>query len=154
MRKSRQLKKNAFYHVSNKFHKFIQIIMNPRIKKYLLKLIHTAAAKFKMKIKNICILDTHFHMEIQSGENENLSEIIKYIKQRFTQWVNRTFDSEGSAWKDRFFSRIIEDFTDLVRVFVYIEENAIRAGLAKRAADYPFYEVWEDVTEKDYSPGE
>ena len=63
MRKSRQLKKNAFYHVSNKFHKFIQIIMNPRIKKYLLKLIHTAAAKFKMKIKNICILDTHFHME-------------------------------------------------------------------------------------------
>ena len=154
MRKSRQLKKNAFYHVSNKFHKFIQIIMNPRIKKYLLKLIHTAAAKFKMKIKNICILDTHFHMEIQSGENENLSEIMKYIKQRFTQWVNRTFDSEGSAWKDRFFSRIIEDFTDLVRVFVYIEENAIRAGLAKRAADYPFYEVWEDVTEKDYSPGE
>ena len=154
MRKSRQLKKNAFYHVSNKFHKFIQIIMNPRIKKYLLKLIHTAAAKFKMKIKNICILDTHFHMEIQPGENENLSEIMKYIKQCFTQWVNRTFDSEGSAWKDRFFSRIIEDFTDLVRVFVYIEENAIRAGLAKRAADYPFYEVWEDVTEKDYSPGE
>ena len=154
MRKSRQLKKNAFYHVSNKFHKFIQIIMNPRIKKYLLKLIHTAATKFKMKIKNICILDTHFHMEIQPGENENLSEIMKYIKQRFTQWVNRTFDSEGSAWKDRFFCRIIEDFTDLVRVFVYIEENVIRAGLAKRATDYPFYEVWEDVTEKNYSPGE
>ena len=154
MRKSRQLKKNAFDHVSNKFHKFIQIIMNPRIKKYLLKLIHTAAAKFKMKIKNICILDTHFHMEIQPGENENLSEIMKYIKQRFTQWVNRTFAFEGSAWKDRFFSRIIEDLTDLVRVFVYIEENAVRAGLAKRAADYPFYEVWEDITEAEYSPGE
>jgi hypothetical protein len=38
-------------------------------------------------------------------------------------------------------------------VFVYIEQNVIRAGLAKRAADYPFYEVWEDVTEREYSPG-
>ena len=120
----------------------MQIMMNSRIKKYLLALIHAAAEKFKMKIKNICILDTHFHMEIQPGEDENLSEIMKYIKQRFTQWINRTFDSEGSAWKDRFFSRIIEDLTDLVRVFVYIEENAVRAGLAKCAADYPFYQVW------------
>ena len=154
MRKPRQLKKNAYYHVSNKFHRIVQIIMCDRIKKYLLALIHAAAKKFKMKIKNICILDTHFHMEIQPGEDENLSEIMKYIKQRFTQWINRTFDSEGSAWKDRFFSRIIEDLTDLVRVFVYIEQNVIRAGLGKRAADYPFYEVWEVVTEREYYPTE
>ena len=93
-------------------------------------------------------------MEIQPGEDENLSEIMKYIKQRFTQWINRTFDSEGSAWKDRFFSRIIEDLTDLVRVFVYIEENAVRAGLVKRAADYPFYQVWETVSENEYYPME
>ena len=44
---------------------------------------NAAKAKFKMKIKNICILDTHFHMEIQPGEDENLSEIMKYIKQRY-----------------------------------------------------------------------
>ena len=79
---------------------------------------------------------------------------MKYIKQRFTQWINRTFGSEGSAWKDRFFSRIIEDLTDLVWVFMYIEENPVKAELVKRAADYPFYEVWEEICEKDYSPGE
>ena len=58
--------------------------MTPRIKKRLLELIHAASKKFKMKIKNICILDTHFHMEIQPDKDENLSEIMKYIKQRFT----------------------------------------------------------------------
>ena len=152
MRKPRKLEKNAFYHVSNKFHRLIQIIMNPRIKKMLLALIHAAAEKFKFKVKNICILDTHFHMEIRPDEDESLSEIMKYIKQRFTQWVNRTFNLEGSAWKDRFFSRIIRDLADLVRVFVYIEENAVRAGLAKCAVDYPFYEVWEDIDKGNYFP--
>jgi hypothetical protein len=39
-------------------------------------------------------------------------------------------------------------------VFVYIEENVIRAELGKRAADYHFYEVWEDVTEREYYPTE
>ena len=95
-------------------------------------------------------IDTHFHMEIRPNKNENLSEIMKYIKQKFTQWINRTFNLEGSAWKDRFFSRIIEDFTDLVRVFIYIEENPIKAGLAKRSEEYPFYEVWEEITENTY----
>ena len=152
MRRPRMLKENAYYHVSNKFHKLIQLIMNPRIKKILLALIHAAAENFKFKVKNICILDTHFHMEIQPAHGESLSEIMKYIKQRFTQWVNRTYDLEGSAWKDRFFSRIIEDLVDLVRVFVYIEENPVRSGLVKHAKDYPFYEVWEDIDTGNYSP--
>lgn len=104
MRKLRQLKENAFYHISNRFHKLIQIIMNPRIKKMLLDIIKSANKKFDFTIKNICILDTHFHMEIRPNKNENLSEIMKYIKQKFTQWINRTFNLEGSAWKDRFFS--------------------------------------------------
>ena len=150
MRKLRQLKENAFYHISNRFHKLIQIIMNPRIKKMLLDIIKSANKKFDFTIKNICILDTHFHMEIRPNKNENLSEIMKYIKQKFTQWINRTFNLEGSAWKDRFFSRIIEDFTDLVRVFIYIEENPIKAGLAKHSEEYPFYEVWEEITENTY----
>ena len=124
--------------------------MNPRIKKMLLDIIKSANKKFDFTIKNICILDTHFHMEIRPNKNENLSEIMKYIKQKFTQWINRTFNLEGSAWKDRFFSRIIEDFTDLVRVFIYIEENPIKAGLAKRSEEYPFYEVWEEITENTY----
>ena len=116
----------------------------------LLNIIKSANKKFDFTIKNICILDTHFHMEIHPNKNENLSEIMKYIKQKFTQWINQTFNLEGSAWKDRFFSRIIEDFTDLVRVFIYIEENPIKAGLAKRSEEYPFYEVWEEITENTY----
>jgi hypothetical protein len=36
---------------------------------------------------------------------------------------------------------------------VYIEENVIRTELGKWAADYLFYEVWEDITEREYSPG-
>ena len=103
MRKPRQLKENAYYHVSNKFHKLIQLKINPVIKAMLLVLIHAAAKKFKFKVKNICILDTHFHLEIQPAAGESLSEIMKYIKQRFTQWVNRTYNLEGSAWKDSFF---------------------------------------------------
>jgi hypothetical protein len=38
-------------------------------------------------------------MELYPENNENISVIIKYIKQRFTQWLNNNFDMEGSAWK-------------------------------------------------------
>ena len=111
MRKPRQLKKNAYYHVSNKFHKLVQIAMNPRIKKRLLELIHAAKAKFKMKIKNICILDTHFHMEIQPGENENLSEIMKYIKyDEHMKYANEVFNAVKYRAKAAFHSMGKQNF--------------------------------------------
>ena len=99
------------------------------------------------------IVDGEIPINMKSGHKGEIEDPAQ--KAWFDQVMKVVNFIEGSAWKDRFFSRIIEDLTDLVRVFVYIEQNVIRAGLGKqRAADYPFYEVWETVTKKEYYPTE
>lgn len=72
----------------------------------------------------------------------NLSEFVKTLKQRFTQWFNRRQNREGTLWEGRFFSVLLshnesEDGSGLglLARFVagYIDLNPVRAGVAGRA---------------------
>jgi putative transposase len=97
-------------------------------------------------------MDTHIHMLIKP-ENCTISDIMQFIKQCFTQWLNRRFGIKGTAWEARFFSKIVEFTEDIIRTFIYIEQNPVKAGLAGirglgkkiKSLVYPFYEVWEPL---------
>ena len=107
-------------------------------------------------------MDTHIHILIKPDNGESISDIMKFIKQCFTQWLNRRFDIKGTAWEARFFSKIVEFTEDIVRTFIYIEQNPIRAGLVSEGLGskiaqkiksfvYPFYEIWEPLSQEELS---
>ena len=107
-------------------------------------------------------MDTHIHILIKPDNGESISDIMKFIKQCFTQWLNRRFGIKGTAWEARFFSKIVEFTEDIVRTFIYIEQNPIRAGLVGgglgnkiaqkiKSFIYPFYEVWESLSQEELS---
>lgn len=145
MRKIRQREKNAFYHVSSHFHHGIEKLIDKKAKKILLFLFIKAKKKFSFVIKNLCILDTNFHVLIQPQGDEDISKIMQYIKQIFTQWINKKNNLKGTAWRDRFFSRIIRDIQDLKKVFEYIAQNPSKAGI--KSKHYQFYQVWSQLRE-------
>lgn len=69
----------------------------------------------------------------------DVSEYVKCVKQRFTQWYNRENEREGTLWEQRFKSYLVEPaLKHLIRVAQYIDLNPVRAGLVKRAVDYPY----------------
>lgn len=60
----------------------------------------------------------------------DVSEFIKLLKQRFTQWFNRRSGRTGTLWEDRFKSVLVEGTGDaLVTMAAYIDLNPVRAGL-------------------------
>lgn len=62
----------------------------------------------------------------------DISFFIKDLKQRFTQWYNRTHRRKGHLWNDRFKSIRIEDGKALMAVAAYIDLNPVRAGITRR----------------------
>ena len=99
-------------------------------------------------------MDTHIHLLIKPENGDSISDIMQFIKQCFTQWLNRSFGLKGTAWESRFFSKIVEFAEEIVRTFIYIEQNPIRAGLGKnrKLNNYPFYEVWETLLPEELNP--
>ena len=66
----------------------------------------------------------------------DLSEFMKTLKQRVSQWYNSNYSHEGTLWSGRFKSVLVEDGRYLHNLVAYIHGNPIRAGLVTRAADY------------------
>ena len=75
----------------------------------------------------------------------DLSEFIKTLKLRFSKWYNANHDGrQGTLWNERFRSVLIEPCCNrsgrsaLAAVAVYIELNAVRAGLVENPEAYPW----------------
>ena len=67
----------------------------------------------------------------------DLSQFMKLLKQRFSQWFNRVHDREGTLWEGRFRSTLVEGNSPaLATVAEYIDLNPVRAGLVDDPKDY------------------
>ena len=59
----------------------------------------------------------------------DLSQFMKVLKQRFTQWFNKRHGRKGTLWEDRFKSVLVEDGYTARVMGAYIDLNPVRAGM-------------------------
>ena len=59
----------------------------------------------------------------------DLSEFMKGVMQRFTQWFNGRHKRSGTLWERRFKSVVVEDGLALRTMAAYIDLNPVRAGM-------------------------
>jgi len=73
----------------------------------------------------------------------DVSEFMKTLKQRFTQWYNRRNGRRGTLWEDRFKSVLVEGGRAFAAIAAYIEYNPVRAGLVLRPEEYRWSGRWK-----------
>jgi REP element-mobilizing transposase RayT len=67
----------------------------------------------------------------------DVSIFMKELKQRFSQWYNRSKGRKGTLWEERYKSVLVEgDEKALMTVAAYIDLNPLRADMVKRVEDY------------------
>ncbi|MEM6912143.1 MAG: transposase, partial [Verrucomicrobiota bacterium] len=67
----------------------------------------------------------------------SLSEFMKTLKQRFTQWFNKKHGRRGTLWEDRFKSVLVENSVGAIDAMAaYIDLNPVRAGMVEDPKDY------------------
>jgi len=66
----------------------------------------------------------------------DLSEYMRNIQAAFARWYNRAHDRRGRFWADRFKSVLLGDGRAVLDCMLYVELNAVRAGLVERPEDW------------------
>ncbi|MFT5634568.1 MAG: putative transposase [Rubritalea sp.] len=66
----------------------------------------------------------------------DLSEFMKSIKQRFTQWYNTENGTKGTLWEGRFKSELVQSGYAAQTVAAYIDLNPLRANMVDDPKDY------------------
>jgi REP element-mobilizing transposase RayT len=74
-----------------------------------------------------CIMPNHVHILLK--QNTNLDKIMKYIKGKSAVELNKHLQRKGKFWAEGYFDKAIRDDEHFVRVYNYIKNNALKAGL-------------------------
>jgi len=144
MRKPRELRDGACYHVTARVNRREMILDSAAMKELFLSAVKRAKAKYDFRLDNFCIMGNHFHFVIRPGEGESLSAIMRWILSVFAMAFNRRMGLSGHVWGARFFSRIIPSLGDLLLTFEYIDGNPERAGLVDDRREWPWGGLWHN----------
>jgi putative transposase len=64
------------------------------------------------------------------------SHVMKYLGQRYVQYVNRTYRRSGTLWEGRFRSCLVGEEDYFLGCHRYIELNPVRAGMVEHPGAY------------------
>jgi putative transposase len=66
----------------------------------------------------------------------DVSEFMRNVQGAFSRWYNRTYNRKGHFWGERFCSTILGGPESVLEAILYVELNAVRAGLETHPEDY------------------
>lgn len=96
------------------------------------------AKRFKCSLHAYVLMTNHMHLLLTPEFAEGPSLLMKFLGQRYVQYVNRTYRRSGSLWEGRFRSSVVRSQHYLLACYRYIEMNPVRAGMVKDPGEYPW----------------
>ena len=97
---------------------------------------NTPAGKFKLH--DFVVMPDHFHVLLIVDGNTSIERAIQLIKGGYSFRRNKELGLEGEIWPPGFSDIRVRDRKSFLAHKKYIDENPVKAGLAKSAEDYPY----------------
>jgi putative transposase len=96
------------------------------------------AQRFRCAVHAYVLMTNHFHLLLTPGLEKGASLLMKFLGQRYVQYMNRVYKRSGSLWDGRFRSGLVQKERYVLACYRYIEMNPVRAGMVKHPAGYPW----------------
>jgi putative transposase len=100
-----------------------------------------------MRILAYCLMPNHWHLVLWPRQDGDLSTFMRLLTLTHTQrWhAHRRSAGSGHLYQGRFKAFTVQSNPYLLRVCRYVERNALRGKLVKRAEDWRWGSLWRST---------
>ena len=108
------------------------------------KILNEAHERTGIRIAAYCLMPNHWHLLLWPRDDGELSEVMRWITVTHTQrWhAHRQSFGSGPVYQGRFKSFPVQTDEHFLTVARYVERNALRAKLVKRAEQWQWSSLW------------
>ena len=126
------------YHVLNRANARMTIFEKPEDYAAFEQVLEEAVARTKMRLLAYCVMPNHWHMVVWPEADGELSRFTGWLTLTHTQrWhAHRHSTGSGHVYQGRFKSFPVQDDEHFFTVCRYVERNALRANLVRRAEEW------------------
>lgn len=118
---------NAFYHVMNRGRGCENTFLSDNDFEYFLHCIEQASLRFNIEVHSYCLMTNHYHLLIKTPD-ANLGRAMKHINGLYTQYFNRTHNTDGALFRGRYKAVLVDADNYLLHVSRYIHRNPIETS--------------------------
>lgn len=129
---------NVVYHVINRANARMRIFNTDEDYQLFEEVLEEAEEKFSMRILAYCIMPNHWHLVLYPATDGELQIFMRWLSMTHTQrWhsQHKTIGS-GHLYQGRYKSFLVQTNEYLLQLFRYVERNALRAKLVKKAEQW------------------
>ncbi len=141
------------YHVLNRANARMTIFEKPEDFAAFEGVLAEAVERTQTRLLAYCVMSSHWHLVVWPQGDGELSRFTGWLTLTHTQrWhANRHNSGTGHLYQGRFKSFPIQDDEHLFTVCRYVERNALRANLVRRAEDWRWSSLyrWHCGTAKE-----
>ena len=103
-----------------------------------------------MRLLAYCLMPNHWHLLVWPRGDEDLSEYMRWLTVTHTQRWHLAHDTSGTGplYQGRFKSFPVEADDHFYSVCRYVERNALRANLVRRAEDWRWGSLWQPTNQR------
>lgn len=127
----------AWYHVMNRGANRQNIFLNDYDYQYFLTLLYDCREMWGLETHGFCLMPNHYHL-LAHTPHANLSRAIRHLNGVYTQHFNKSNRRDGSLFRGRYKSILVDQESYLLQVARYIHLNPVKAGLVVNPEDFPW----------------
>jgi len=101
--------------------------------------------KIPVRLLAYCVMPNHFHLIVWPRETGQVSRLMQIVTARHSRRWHRSRGSEGTGcvYQGRYRAVAVQRDSHFLTVCRYVERNALRANLVKRAEDWPWSSLYQ-----------
>ncbi len=132
------------YHVLNRANGKRRIFEHDRDYLAFENVLAEVQERIPMRILGWCVMPNHWHLLLWPREDGELSRYMRLVTLTHTQRRHAYCASAGTGhlYQGRFKSFVVQDDAHFLTVSRYVEANALRGNLVRRAEDWPWGSLW------------
>jgi putative transposase len=118
------------------------LLQSDRSASLLIDVLRNYMAAGKFKVHEFIVMPNHFHILLTIDEPMKIEDAVKLIKGNFSYRLSKEFGIRRETWQRGFSDVRITTRESFLKHVDYINSNAIKAGLASAAEEYPYCSVY------------
>jgi len=125
------------HHVTQRGNGRRLVFLDDQDRRIFLRRLKEACERYDLQILSYCLMDNHFHLIPVPNEASALSSAMHALLGPYAMYFNHKHGITGHLWQGRFYSCVLDE-PHLWEAIRYVELNPVRAGLVRKAEDYPW----------------
>ncbi|MDO8588801.1 MAG: transposase [Armatimonadota bacterium] len=125
------------YHITQRGNRRQDVFFCDEDRRAYLSWLEHYSQRYDLDILSYCLMTNHVHLVSIPRRLDSIANTLRIVDIRHCQMINSRLGWSGHLWQGRYFSTALDE-PHLWAAVRYVERNPVRAGMVKRAEDYPW----------------